>query len=182
VRRRRRQFLIRAVERVGIFLVLLDVALYFALLRPVENLAATEHERFTAARRHIREAQARVERLEKFQEALPGAGDKIATFKRDHVPSRRQGYSQAARLLRRVTEESGIHLTNVAYRPPESHGELLERLGIEVSVEGSFSGLLKFAHALETASDFILIREFNFEPGDRGALALRVVGDLYLKP
>ena len=182
MRRRRRQFLIRAVERVGILLVLLDVALYFGLLRPVEKWAASEQERFTAARRRIRETQARIERLEKFKKALPSVDETIASFTREHVPSRRQGFSRAQGLLRKVTDESGIHLTNVLYRPPENHGELFEHLGIEVNVEGPFSGLLKFAHALETADDFILIREFNFEPGDGGALALRVGADLYLRP
>jgi hypothetical protein len=167
---------------VGILLVLLDVALYFALLRPVENLAASEQESFTVARRRIRESQDRIARLEKFKEALPSAGDMIASFTREHVPSRRQGFSEAARLLRKITEEAGIRLTSRTYRPPESHGELFEHMGIDVSAEGPFSGLLKFAHALETSSDFILIRDFNFQPGDGGALALKVGAELYLKP
>lgn len=182
MKKNRRQVVARVVKGLGLILILLDVAAYFALLRPLQNLVVSEELSYTGARRRIRDAQARIDRLEKFQEALPTAGDRIEAFKRDHLPPRRRGFSQAARLLRRVTEQSGIQLTNVAYRLDPSRSEPLERLGIEVNVQGPFSGLMKFAHALETASDFIVIREFAFGPGDGGALALHLATDLYLQP
>jgi hypothetical protein len=59
----------------------------------------------------------------------------------------------------------------------------LERLELDISLEGSYLSLLKFSHALETANDFILVREFNFAPGgDNQALGLRLGADLYLTP
>jgi Tfp pilus assembly protein PilO len=182
LRRSRRQVLIRIIERVGVALILLDLLLYVAMLRPVQNLVSSEQQRFEAARRRIREDKARVERLERFQEALPGAGENVDVFKRNHVPPRRRGFSRAARLVRRVTEQSGSQLTGITYRLNADHDEPLERLGIEINVEGSFSSLLKFAHALETASDFIVIREFSFEPAEGSTLALRLAADLYLTP
>jgi len=42
--------------------------------------------------------------------------------------------------------------------------------------------VLNFAHALETASDFLLVRSFTFERGESGTVALRLGADLYLKP
>jgi hypothetical protein len=42
--------------------------------------------------------------------------------------------------------------------------------------------LLKFAHGLETANDFILIREFNLATGENGMLSLRLAADFYLTP
>jgi len=182
VRKSRRQLLVRIVERVALALILLDVLLYFAMFRPVGNLVASAQQRYSATRRRIHEGQVRVERLEKFQQALPSAEEGIEAFKHDHVPPRRRGFSRAARLVRRVSEQSGIQFTNLAYRLDTGKGEPLERLGIEIDVEGSFAGLLKFAHALETASDFIVVREFSFEPGDGEALALRLAADLYLTP
>lgn len=163
-------------------LLLLDVALYFAMLRPAQNWVASEHRRHEALRAQIREAQARVDRLEKFQDALPTAGDKLEVFMRDHVPPRRHGFSSAARLLGRVAEQSGAQLGPINYRLDKDRAQPLVRLGIEVNAEGSFSDLLKFAHALETASDFIVLREFALEPLEGGALGLRLVADLYLLP
>ena len=48
MRRRRRQLVIRLVGRAALVLVLLDVTLYFALLRPMQNTTASEQQRFAA--------------------------------------------------------------------------------------------------------------------------------------
>jgi hypothetical protein len=61
-------------------------------------------------------------------------------------------------------------------------GEPLERLGIEVDVQGSFPSLLGFAHAVETSSDFLVLRGFSLETGDGETLALRMAADLYVTP
>lgn len=182
MRKSRRQVLIHAIERVGLALILLDVVLYFAMLRPVQNWVASEEQRFAETRRRVREEKARVERLEKFQASLPGAGDRIQAFKRDHLPPRRHGFSEAARLLRKVSEQAGVQLGPVTYRRDSEQNQPLVRLGFETDVDGSFAALMKFAHALETASDFILIREFSFTPGEGDTLSLRLVADLYLTP
>ena len=182
MRQSRRQVVIHILERLGLALILLDVALYFAAFRPVENLRAGEQGRSEATRRRIREEEERVERLEKFQEALPSAGERIDVFKRDHVPSRRRGFSQAAHLIRQVTDEAGVQLASVGYRLDLAHGDPLERLGLDINVGGSFPGLFKFAHGLETASDFVLIREFNLEPKEGSTLGLHLKADLYLTP
>jgi hypothetical protein len=59
----------------------------------------------------------------------------------------------------------------------------MQRLGLVIIVAGPFPGLLKFAHALETASDFIVIRSFNIAAaGDTHDLEMRLTADLYLTP
>jgi len=182
VRRSRRQRLIWIVEIAGLTLLFADLLLYFAVLRPVQTLVAIEQRRFFDLRRRLHVAELRVDRLVRSQRSLPDADDKLGAFKRDHVPSRRQAFSQAARLVSKVGEQSGIQISGVGYRLDPNRGDPLERLGIEIQAVGSYTGLLKFAHGLETASQFILIREFNFQPGDGGVLALRLVADLYLAP
>jgi Tfp pilus assembly protein PilO len=174
--------MIHVIERVGLALILLDIALYFALLRPVQNWVGSEQQRFMETRRRLREESARAERLERFKENLPGAGDKLQVFRRDHLPPRRHAFSRASRLLRRVSEQAGVQLGPVVYRLDSEHKQPLEHLGFETDADGSFAGLMKFAHALETASDFILIREFTFEPGEGGTMGLRLTADLYLTP
>ena len=63
------------------------------------------------------------------------------------------------------------------------HNDPLERLSLDINVQGSYPGLLEFSHALETANDFILVREFIFTPGEEnGALGLRLGADLYVTP
>ena len=181
MRKSRRQIVIRIIEVVGLGLVALDVAFYLAAYRPLGSMIAAEQQQYSVARERVRDQQARVARLEKFQAALPQAGEWLGDFRDHRTSPRRRGYSTAAHLVRKLADAAGVQPPSVIYRPP-AHNNPLERLGLEINTGGSYPGLLKFAHALETANDFILIREFNWAAGENGMLSLRLVADLYLTP
>lgn len=182
MRRTHRQTVIRAFEIGGASLVLLDVLLYFVVFRPIQALASSEQQQFATMRRRIFDGEIRIERLKDFLGALPEAGERLVSFKREHTAPRRQGFSQAATLVRRATDQSGTQLTSVSYKLDNSTSGPLQRLGLVIKVEGGFPALLKFTHALETASDFIVIRSFIIAPGEGGVLGLRLAADLYLTP
>jgi Tfp pilus assembly protein PilO len=178
----RRAKLIRILEGVTVGLVLLDLVAYFALIRPLRTLRAGEEARYTAARARVRDLKARVARLQTFQGTLPEAETQLGEFLKNYIPPRRQGFSRASRLVRKLTEESGVHLSGISYKLERSEKIPFNRLGFEVEVEGPFANVLKFSHALETAETFVVVRNFTLEPtGDR-ALALRLAADLYLTP
>jgi Tfp pilus assembly protein PilO len=178
----RRRILAGIIQWLALGLTVVDAVLYFALLRPLRAAVAVERNTREGTRAAIRDQSARVERLKKFQTALPDAGKQVKLFVREHVPTRRRGFSRAARLVRRLTQESGLQLANVSYRLDPSAGEPFERLGIDVTVEGPYRGLLKFAHGLETGSDFVVVRDFAFQPIEAGNLELRLNADMYLEP
>jgi len=177
-----RQTVIRAFQIAGISLVLLDVLLYFGMYRSTQALVSSEQQQFAALRRRIYDGEVRIERLKKFREALPEADKRLAALERDHTPSRRQAFSQAAKLVRGATEHSGMQLTSVTYKLDNNASGPVQRLGLVIVVEGPFPALLKFAHALETASDLIVIRSFNIAVGETQPLQLRLAADLYLTP
>lgn len=180
--RGRRRFLIHVLEKAAVALVVADVVLYFALVRPVRNMRAAEEAEFSVMRNRLRDARARVARLEEFQAEVPGAGEQLDAFLGDHVPTRRQAFSRAARLVRRLTEESGTQLVSIAYKLRQGEDEPLQRLGLDVDVEGPFASVFGFAHALETGNDFVMVRSFTLQPVEGGVLGLRLGADLYLKP
>ncbi len=163
-------------------MVLLDLLLFFGLFRPIQALVFSEQQQFAALRRRIYDDEVRIERLKKFREALPEAGKKLAALEQDYAPPRRQGFSQAAKLVRRGTEQSGTQLISVAYKLDNDPSGPLQRLGLVINVAGPFPALLKFVHALETASDLIVIRSFKIATGDTQELDLRLAADLYLTP
>ena len=182
MRRSRHKTVIRAFQIVGASLILLDVLLYYAMYRTTQTLLSSEQQQFAVLRRSIFEGEARIERLKKFREALPETGKKLASLEREHTPPRRQAGSQAAKLVRLVTQQSGAQLANVAFKfDPKASGPL-QRLGMVVNVEGPFPALLKFAHGLETASDLLVIQSFNMAESEEGVLELRLMADLYLTP
>jgi hypothetical protein len=152
------------------------------MFRPTQALVSSEQEQFASLRRRIFDGEVRIERLKKFRGTLPEAGRRLASLKRDHTPPRRQAFSEAAKLVRRVTQQSGTQLASVAYKLDNNAPGPLQRLGLMINVEGSFPALLKFAHGLETASDLMVIRSFNIAVGDNRVLELRLATDLYLTP
>jgi len=179
--RSRRKTVIRILEGVAVGLVLLDVVVYFALVRPLRSMRSAEQARYSATRERVREQTLRAARLEKFRTTLPETEEQLSAFMQSHIPLRRQGFSRAARLVRRLTEQAGVQLSGMGYKLGSSANDPLERLGIEVEVDGPFPSLLNFSHAVETTSDFIVVREFAFAPAEGQGLALRLGADLYLK-
>jgi Tfp pilus assembly protein PilO len=177
-----RKVLVRIIVRAALVLVALDVMVFLAVWRPVAHLETTAWDRLSDVRRRAQEAQTRVSHLERFRAKLPTAREQLAAFEHDHVPPRRQGFSRVARLVRRLSEQSGLELSGVAYRLEAGGKEPLERLGVELNLEGDFPDLLKFTHALETASDMIVLRDFTFGPGESGRIGMRLTADLYLTP
>lgn len=178
----RRRTVIRILEIVGASLLVLDVLVYFVLYQPLRGKISSRQQQFASGRHHLIDMQTRVDRLKKFREAIPQAVDSLESFKRDRVPPRRQGFSQAAKLVRRLTEQSGLELASVRYRLDSSAPGPLECLGVEIRLDGPFPGMLKFAHALETASDFVTIRNFDIIQGEDGLPGLRLAADMYLMP
>jgi Tfp pilus assembly protein PilO len=180
--RGRRKTVIRVLESAAGGLVALDLVLYLALVRPLHNLRAGEEASYAATRDRVRDGKARVARLGKFQAALPDAEEQLTAFFKDHVPARRSGFSRAARLMRQLTEQAGLQVTGITYKLDRDKDEPLEHLALDVEVEGPFASLLNFTHALETAGDFITLRDISFQPAEGRTLALHVGADLYLTP
>ncbi|MGA2988198.1 MAG: hypothetical protein ABSG32_30840 [Terriglobia bacterium] len=183
MRKSRRQIVNRIIEVTGVALVALDLLVFFAVYRPLAEKLGVETRRHAELRQAIRNQQVRVDLLKKFEAATPRAGKGLEEFTTNRTPSRREAYSTAAHLIHKVADASGVHVSTLAYRLDTEHRDPLERLGLEINALGSYEDLLKFTHALETANDFILVREFTITPGaENGALGLRLGADLYLTP
>ncbi len=174
------RFVARILERVAVGMVLLTLGFWLAVVRPYEDKLLAQQQAYRNARQQKLTMEARVARLEKIP--VTDADAELNQFESEHMPSRRRSFSKAADLVRRLTAESGVQLSGVSYRLGEVKDEPLQRLGIEVSVQGPFPSLLDFAHAVETSADFLVLRGFSLETGDGGTLALRMTADLYVTP
>ncbi len=170
----------RALELVAVATVLIVLGFWLGVVRPSEDKLTAEQQTYRRARQQGQAAESRVARLEKIQVA--GADEELNRFLTGHMPARRRSFSKAADLVRRLTEDSGVQLSGVNYRLGEEKGEPLQRLGIEVTVQGPSHSVLNFAHAVETCPDFLVLRGFDVETGDGGTLNLRMAADLYVAP
>ncbi|HXH49291.1 MAG TPA: hypothetical protein VNM47_08090 [Terriglobia bacterium] len=182
MQKKRRQFVERVIAAGGIGLVALDVVLYLAAYRPLASDIVAAQQHYTQARIGARIHEARVSRLEKFKAALPQAAVLYQDFADHRTSPRRRAFSTAAELLRMSAQSAAVQPPSVTYKVDSKHHDPLKRVGLEITTEGSYEGLVKFAHALETANDFLLIRGFSLGIGDKGTLTLRLFADLYVTP
>jgi Tfp pilus assembly protein PilO len=183
MRKSRRQIVNRIIEAMGVALVVLDLAVFFAVYRPLGNKLDGVISRHEELRQTVRAQQRRVDQLRKYQAAFPLAGKGLQEFTADRIPARREAYSTAAHLIHKVADAAGVQLTTTVYRLETDRHDPFERLDLDISVQGPYTGLLKFSHALETTDDFILVRDFTITPGgENGALGLRLGAELYLTP
>lgn len=180
MRLRQSRLIARCFERVAVVLALVTLGFWLLVVRPLGDKLRVEQQVYRVARQQKLAAEARVARWEKIQ--VSGADAGLKDFLDEHMPQRRRSFSKAADLVRQLSEDSGVQLTSVSYRLSDSKGELLQRLGVDVNVQGPFDNVLKFAHAAETSPDFLLLRGFLLEAGDGGTMALRMAADLYLRP
>lgn len=178
----RRRNWTQTAAKVIVVLMALDAVLYVAAVRPLTNLVAHEQERFTATRLEWLRHRASLARLSRRDEALPVDQKQVKAFLEEHLPVRHQAYSRTAGLIQQLSQRSNVEITGVKYSREETQKTPLESLGLEASAQGPFSNLLDFAHGLETSSDFIVLRSFQFVPGDQGVLALHLKAYLYMAP
>lgn len=179
---RRRKKLIRTIEGLAVVVVLLNLALYFGVVRTYADRARADEQSFQALRLQVKANEARVARLEKYQADLPEAQKDITLFVQNHVPGRQKAYSQTTDLIREMAAKSGVQLLGVNYKLERAQGEPFDHLGLGVDVAGSFAQLMDFAHALETTNDLIVIRDFALAQQQGGNIELRISLSLYLTP
>jgi Tfp pilus assembly protein PilO len=178
----RRKAFIRFFERAALGLAILDVVVYLAAVRPLHSRVVEADGSYHRVLGQVQQQQARVVRLVSFQKNLPQADEQLKTFLNDHVPSRQHAFSDAARLVRVLTNQAGVQLDSVSYKLTSEKKEPLERLRINVAVEGPFPNLLKFSHTLEGAPQLLLVRDFTFSTSQGSIVSLQVGAELYLTP
>ena len=183
MRSSRRQIVNRIAEFAGVMLVALDLVVFFTVYRPLGEKISAETHRHAGLRQRIRNQQVRVDLLNKYAAAFPEVGKDLEDFTKHRTPERREAYSTADHLIHKMADAAGVKLTVVGFKLEKEQKDPLEKLALEINAQGSYEGLVKFSHALETANEFMLVRNFTLSPGgDTGAMALRLGAELYLTP
>lgn len=181
----RRKILTRILERVAVGLVVLDVVVYFAVLQPVQRMWQERAERYNTVRLQVINEEARVNRLKWYTDAVPSMQKDVDDFLSNEVQSKRKSFSRTTRLVLGLADQTGVSLpaSAINYQMDPKHDQLLDRMGLTLTVKGPFKNLVDFAHQLETTTDdFLVFRGFTFETQEDSDLSLRLATDFYLTP
>jgi len=171
-----------AVTIAALAVVVIDLVLGAGLVW-LSSRVDTEREVYRTLRNQVTAQEMLVKRLRQTITALPVTEGQVKLFVENHVPSRREGFSRATHLIWSLKEEADVQLEGVSYKPTKSGvDEPFQPLATEITLEGTFPNLVSFAHSLETADDFVLVRGLNFTPGEGGKLSLHLSADFYISP
>ena len=96
--------------------VVLDLAVYLLVVRPLRANVAKAETSYHQASLQLQQRKLRVERLEKFRDALPDANDRLNEYLKDHVPSRQRVFSDAESMVRLLTRKAGVKLDSISYK------------------------------------------------------------------
>jgi hypothetical protein len=170
------------LEIAALLVVAIDLALGVGLTW-ISSRVASGRDASMTLRSQVAAQQMLVKQLQQTIATLPVTAGQVKLFLDNHVPSRREGFSRATHLIWSLKEKSGVQVEGVSYRPAKRVLEdPLEPLSMEVTLDGTFADLIRFAHSLETASDFVVIRGLNFTGGESGKLSLHLSADFYISP
>ena len=177
--------LTKIIKRVALSLALLDVVAYFAVLQPVQNMWQASAERYDSLRLEGLKEESRVSRLKWYTDEVPAMQKDVDDFLDNEVQPKKKSFSRITRLVMGLADKTGVSLpaSAIGYQMDQQHAQLLDRMGLIVTVKGPFKNLLEFAHDLETTSDdFLVFRNVRLDAGEGGDLSLQLAADFYLTP
>jgi hypothetical protein len=181
----RQKKLTKIVQRVALGLVALDVLVYFAVLLPVQNMWQASAEHYDSVRREGVKVESRVSRLKWYTDEVPSMQKDVDDFLSNEVQPKKKSFSRTTRLVLGLAEKTGVSISasGINYQIEQSHGQLLDRMGLIISAKGPYQNLLQFAHELETTSDdFLVLRSAKLDAGEGADLSLQLAADFYLTP
>lgn len=177
-----RKTLIPVFEVAAVVVVVLDVALGFAAMWARRQRDAA-YDSLKEMRLRVAAERARIASLESFQAQLPDAEDQLKQFLDGHIPPRREGFSEASGLVRDLALKAGVQFNGIQYKlDTKQESPYFLRIGMDVGLDGAYGSLVNFCYQLETADDFVVVRNLVFTTGEGGKLGLKVSADLYITP
>jgi hypothetical protein len=154
-----------------------NVALYFLVVYPLTQRVANVEQSTVAAERALAAARAEHGKASGTLTGKDRASKELATFysmvlAQDLSGARRLLYGRLARLAEqsRVTYERG------RYEPVEERGSSLVKFKAGIDVEGNWTDIRTFIHAIETAPEFVVVdnAELSEAPTGRGTVRVRL--------
>jgi Tfp pilus assembly protein PilO len=142
---------------------------------PLAQRVANIEERDRAAEQGLAQAQREHEAARGALTGKERATVELATFYKDVLPAdlagaRRLTYLRLAQLAR----ESGLRLKTSNYDVQDEPRSTLERVQIDIALEGSYDGMRAFIYQLDTAREFVVIDDISLadQAGNENGLQL----------
>ena len=162
---------------------ILNVLLYLVVVRPLNQSVATIEQRTVAAEQAKTAAQAEFSLANGTLTGKDRARKELDTFysmvlAQDLSGARRLTYGR----VQRLAQENRLEYQNSRYEPIEERGSTLTKLRVNVELTGTYNNLRSFIHAIESATQFVVIENISLAEGsNEGSLRLVMVLSTYYR-
>jgi Tfp pilus assembly protein PilO len=165
-------------------LLLLNLAVYGAVVVPLSRSVASIEDRDRAADRELREARAEYERASSTLKSQEVVSRDLERFYDDVLP---RSWSDARRMtylrLQQVARDSDLVFQEYKGEPEQEKGSSLTRVNVELILRGTYEAVREFVYRLDTSPEFVVIDDIGIAEGaDSGMLVLTLQLSTYYRP
>ncbi len=138
-------------------LILLNLPIYLVLVRPEIEADAGEQARVQQMKEQLARRVTTVNALKEIEKKLIDSRSKYKVFESDYLFSPDKGTSELLEELDSICAEAGLLRNRVSYHldPEPTFG--MQRLGITLPIEGTYSNIRNFLNILESTSKFVMV-------------------------
>ena len=161
-----------------------NLALYAFVVYPLTQRVANVEQSTVAAERALAAARDDHANATGTLTGKDRASKELATFystviAQDLTGARRLVYGRLARLA----ERAHLNYQRGSYQPVEEKGSSLTKFKAGIDVEGNWTDIRTFIHAIETAPEFVVVdtAELSEEPTGRGTVRVKLEVSTYFR-
>ena len=156
-------------------LLVINVVVYAAGVYPLAQRVANIEQRDRAAEQGLAQAQREYDAARGALTGKERATVELATFYKDVLPADFQGARRLTYLrLAQLAREAGLRSKTLTYDVKNDPKGTLERVQIDIALEGSYDGMRAFIYQLDTAPEFVVIDDISLadQAGNENGLQL----------
>jgi Tfp pilus assembly protein PilO len=149
-----------------------NLAFYVMLVQPERRAYREIVTNETPKFKLLNERRRQVEKREGFLEAVHRAKQDLTSLNDDILATRERRLVEVQQEVAALCEEFGIAYNSVNYSNSMLPEVGLDRLGMNVPLEGNYGSLRKFLQAVERSSRFLLVEKVSLSKGKQGGKLL----------
>ncbi len=155
--------------------LVMNLALYGAAVRPLSRRVAAADARAAAADQSRRTAAAEFSGVRAVAQGTQQAEAELKSFYEQVLPDSLSAAQRATYVsLAQLARDTNLRLSRRVAAADHVRGASLDRLGIDIALEGDYQDIRQFIHRLETGPSFVVIDNLTLAQGATEGDALQL--------
>lgn len=164
----------RWVQGVVALLLLLDLALVFAIWRAAESAPQAQRDERNRLVAQAKLMGADVGRAQAIRQRLPEKGRECDQFYAEELVSSSSGYSTLVADLGEIAGHAGLRTNLVGFKQKDLAERGVTEVRITAAVEGDYPSLIRFINGLERSKNFYLLDQLTLASSSTGGIKLNL--------